>query len=166
MKFATRSAGLMSVLVGLALLSTPLFQGCANSASNSQNNSASIAQTANAESVRKDAKEKYKQEDYQGSLEAWTEYIKLNPKDASAYYNRGRAYARLKNPTAAMQDFNQTIKLDPTYARAYNKRGELRAQAGEKKAALADFQKAADLYQKQGKQKDADQVADAIQELQ
>lgn len=165
MKFATRSAGLMSVLVGLTLVSAPLFQGCANSASN-QNSSASIVQTVNAEKVRKEAKEKYKQEDYQGSLEAWTQYIKLNPNDASAYYNRGRTYARLKNPAAAIQDFNQTIKLDPTYARAYNKRGELRTQAGDKKAALADFQQAAALYQKQGKQKDADKIADAIQELQ
>lgn len=37
----------------------------------------------------------------------------MNPFFASAYYNRGLAYARLGNHAAAKQDFKKAIQLNP-----------------------------------------------------
>lgn len=48
--------------------------------------------------------------------------VKNNPEDAEAYYNRGIAYADLKNYSQAIEDYTQAIKLNPNYASAYNNR--------------------------------------------
>src|SRR5437870_1440211 len=51
--------------------------------------------------------------------------IRLNPKDAEAYYNRGNAYRRLKQDPAALNDYSAAIKLNPDDARSYTNRGSI-----------------------------------------
>src|SRR5205085_9766607 len=49
----------------------------------------------------------------------------LGPKDAQAYYNRGRYYADRKDDERALKDYDLAIELDPSYANSYNARGNL-----------------------------------------
>ena len=49
----------------------------------------------------------------------YTEAIRLNPKYAEAYYNRGVAYEDKGEHDKAIADFTEAIRLDPKYAKAY-----------------------------------------------
>ncbi|WP_331001045.1 tetratricopeptide repeat protein [Nostoc commune] len=53
-----------------------------------------------------------------------------------------------------MEDFNQAIKINPNLAEAYYNRGSVRFNLGDKQGAIADLQKAADLFQQEGKTQD------------
>ncbi|MBG1259638.1 tetratricopeptide repeat protein [Nostoc sp. BAE] len=54
----------------------------------------------------------------------------------------------------AIEDFNQAIKINPNLAEAYYNRGSVRFNLGDKQGAIADLQKAADLFQQEGKTQD------------
>ena len=56
----------------------------------------------------------------------FSEAIRLNPKDAVAYNNRGVAYYAKSDLDRAIADFNEAIRLDPKDAIAYNNRGAAR----------------------------------------
>ena len=53
----------------------------------------------------------------------YTEAIRLDPKYANAYSNRGVAYSDKGDKDRAIADFTEAIRLDPKYADAYNNRG-------------------------------------------
>ncbi|MGC8452239.1 MAG: tetratricopeptide repeat-containing serine protease family protein [Cylindrospermopsis raciborskii] len=92
--------------------------------------------------------------DKQGAIDDYTQAIKLDPNNALAYNNRGIARRNLGDNQGAIDDYTQAIKLDPNYAHAYNNRGNARYNLGDNQGAIDDLQKAADLYQKQGKEND------------
>ena len=73
------------------------------------------------------------------SLTFYNQAIKLDPKYAEPYYNRGKAELSLKDYTAAIRDFNLAIKLDPKSADAYNNRGIAKKKGGDTKGAMADY---------------------------
>src|ERR1700751_3451125 len=50
---------------------------------------------------------------------------------ASAYYNRGIAYAANSEPDRAIADFNESIRLDPTDPDAFISRGSAYLAAGD-----------------------------------
>ena len=52
--------------------------------------------------------------------------IKLDPKNAMAYYDRGIAKIELSDLKGSMLDFDEAIKLDPRLAKAYYIRGVLK----------------------------------------
>ena len=56
--------------------------------------------------------------------------IRLDPKDATAYNNRGSARYDRKEYDGAIADYDQAIRLDPKYATAYNNRGSARDAKG------------------------------------
>jgi tetratricopeptide (TPR) repeat protein/S1-C subfamily serine protease len=58
-----------------------------------------------------------------GAIADMTQLIKLQPKDASAYFNRGEYYIQAQDPQRAILDFNQAIALQPTMAEAFQSRG-------------------------------------------
>jgi tetratricopeptide (TPR) repeat protein len=58
-----------------------------------------------------------------GAIADMTQLIKLQPKDASAYFNRGEYYIQAQDPQRAISDFNQAIALQPTMAEAFQSRG-------------------------------------------
>jgi len=62
-------------------------------------------------------------ERWKEALDAYTKAIELDPQYATAYNNRGVAYAKLGNHNQAIKDYNKTIKINPQYAMAYNNRG-------------------------------------------
>ncbi len=55
----------------------------------------------------------------------YTELIRTNPVDGSAYYHRGEAYEFLKEYDKALLDYDEAIRINPQVASFYIKRGDL-----------------------------------------
>ena len=62
-----------------------------------------------------------------------------------AYYNRGNAYVKLKQPIKAIQDFDKVIEIDPGYAMAYNNRAAMYIMLQRVSQGCADLRKGCDL---------------------
>ncbi len=92
--------------------------------------------------------------------------IRLNPKYAVAYNNRGNARSVQGDKQRAINDFDQAIRLNPNFAAAYNNRGNTRAAIGDKQGAISDLQQAAKIFQKQKNTELYQQVMQNIKDLQ
>lgn len=57
--------------------------------------------------------EYFKKGEYQKAVDAYTEYISLQPRNVKSLYNRGRAYEELGKHKEALEDFHAVIKEDP-----------------------------------------------------
>jgi tetratricopeptide (TPR) repeat protein len=68
--------------------------------------------------------------------------IRLDPKDADAYCDRGFAYGKQGKLDEAIVDLNKAIRLEPKSGLAYSGRGLAYAEKGEYSRAVADFYKA------------------------
>jgi tetratricopeptide (TPR) repeat protein len=77
--------------------------------------------------------------DLEGAIAAFNEAIKINPKFAPAYYNRGFAHSLQHKSDEALADYDQAIQIDPTYKEAYYQSGSLKGQKGDFDGAIADF---------------------------
>ena len=71
-----------------------------------------------------------------------TEAIRIDPKGAKAYNNRGIAYASKGDYDRAITDLTEAIRLAPTFAPAYYVRGLVYSKKGEKAKAEVDFAQA------------------------
>jgi tetratricopeptide (TPR) repeat protein len=76
------------------------------------------------------------------AIAACTRQIKRNPKDATAYYNRGVEYDEKKDYDRAIADYDQAIRINPDYAYAYNNRGKAYNEKGDYDRAITDFNQA------------------------
>ena len=74
--------------------------------------------------------------------------VKLDPKYADAYSDRGKAYGRLGQLADALSDFSKAIELNPKIAVAYSNRGTAYARLGQLASAVADYTRAIDLNPK------------------
>ena len=77
--------------------------------------------------------------DYDQLLADFTEAIRLDPKDAAAYYNRGTAYSHMGSYGLAVADFTEALRLNPTCGRAYHNRGFAQTARKEYELAIADY---------------------------
>jgi uncharacterized membrane protein YjgN (DUF898 family)/tetratricopeptide (TPR) repeat protein len=78
------------------------------------------------------------QGDDQGAIADFTKALALNPKNADAYYWRGRAKAYLGDYQGALEDLRRAVGLDSNNARSYQLRGWIRWNLGEYEGAVAD----------------------------
>ena len=78
--------------------------------------------------------------------EDWTEAIRRDPGDITAYMLRGTAYRRQGKHAEAIADFTEVIRLDPDLAMAYNNRGRAYLRQGKYAEAAADYAKAKKLH--------------------
>lgn len=67
------------------------------------------------------------------------EAIRLEPKNAESYYNRGLLYGVLGDSESELADFSTTIMLDPDYAAAYRERFQCLSALGQKEHAAQDW---------------------------
>ncbi len=79
------------------------------------------------------------------AIELATKAIETEPKNAKAYYVRGRFYAEVRQPQKAVQDLNQALALDPAIPLAYYQRGAENFKLGHIPESAADFDKFIDL---------------------
>ncbi|MDR9896184.1 tetratricopeptide repeat protein [Aetokthonos hydrillicola Thurmond2011] len=85
---------------------------------------------------------KYDKGDFQGAITDYSSAIRLNPKYANAYNNRGLAHAQLGEKQDAINDYNQALQINPNLVLAYYNRGAVRAQLGDKQKAIEDYNQA------------------------
>ena len=79
------------------------------------------------------------------AIDNYSKAIKIDPKFAKAYNNRGIAYVLKKKYDLAIKDFNKAIKLDPKNGKAYNNRAIVYSYQGETDKARQDLHKAQSL---------------------
>jgi tetratricopeptide (TPR) repeat protein len=71
--------------------------------------------------------------------------IKLSPKNAYLFFNRGNIYATQKEYTNAIDDYNKAIQLDGNLAEAYYNRGIAYCKNGDKTSGIRDLSRAGEL---------------------
>ncbi|EGX48499.1 hypothetical protein AOL_s00080g128 [Orbilia oligospora ATCC 24927] len=72
-----------------------------------------------AEEARLEGNEKFKNADWPGAVEAYTEMIKRSPNDARGYTNRAAALQKLMSFPSSIDDCRKAIELDPGFMRAH-----------------------------------------------
>jgi tetratricopeptide (TPR) repeat protein len=82
-------------------------------------NEADIKSERDAEYYYDLGMKKYELKDYQSAIDDYTQTIKLDPDNISAYSFRADSKHKLEDYQGAIDDYTQTIKLDPNYAEAY-----------------------------------------------
>lgn len=75
----------------------------------------------------------------------FAEVLKLLPKNAYLYYDRGNLFAQEKNYERAIEDYTRALQLDNDLAEAYYNRGLVRIFAGKRAEGLQDLSKAGEL---------------------
>ena len=83
-------------------------------------------------------------------IDTCTQTIRIHPKSAKAYYNRGLTYTSLGDKEVALHDYSEAIIINASYAEAYQMRGTTRADLGNKKGAIQDLRTAAKLFLDEG----------------
>ncbi|KAJ5028401.1 hypothetical protein J3E72DRAFT_212998 [Bipolaris maydis] len=77
-----------------------------------------------AEKARELGNAKFKESDWPGAVEAYTEMIKRAPDDPRGYSNRAACFIKLLEFPSAIQDCDEAIKRDPDFIRAYLRKAQ------------------------------------------
>ena len=80
--------------------------------------------------------------DYPGAIAAFSQAIKLNPKDTDAYNERGMTRLYSGDLKGALADYNKSISLQPSDAYAYMGRSFTHLKLQDKISAIADVNQA------------------------
>jgi len=83
-----------------------------------------------------------RQAEGQIAIEDYDEAIRLNPKDADAYFSRGNAYYSLNKKERAIEDYDKAIRLNSQFADAYHNRGTTYCDLGQFERAIEDYDEA------------------------
>ncbi|PYJ79114.1 MAG: hypothetical protein DME22_25900 [Verrucomicrobia bacterium] len=81
----------------------------------------------------------------ENAIELANNAIEAEPKNAKAYYVRGRFYAEMRQVQKAMSDFNRALLFNPSLALAYYHRGAENFILGHIKESAGDFDRFLDL---------------------
>jgi tetratricopeptide (TPR) repeat protein len=90
----------------------------------------------------------YDNSEYDRAIAACDEAIRLDPRNANPYVNRGFAWYTKGLPDRAIADFDEAIRLDPKFGTAYNGRGEAWREKRDFDHAMADYGEAIRLLPK------------------
>ncbi len=80
--------------------------------------------------------------DLRGAIEDFTKEIKLAPKCAVAWYNRGSAFARASKFEEGIRDYTEAERLGLKPASLFRNRANLLRKTGNETKALADLERA------------------------
>jgi tetratricopeptide (TPR) repeat protein len=92
----------------------------------------------------------FDQHNFVKTIEYTTKRIELNPKNHTAYLDRGAAYCQQKKYKEALADYAQVLAIKPDYYRAFGYRAYLNMNRGLIEKARADAQKSVDINPKYG----------------
>ena len=81
----------------------------------------------------------FENHDFDGALAHFSEAIRLDPKCAVAYNNRGVIYKDQGKFNKAIADFDAALHLEPTYADAFFNRAVAYVKQGDLDQAIADY---------------------------
>lgn len=110
-------------------------------------------------------------EDTTGAIQDYGRTIEINAarnsesRSQAAYSNRASARIKLKDWDGALSDLNEALRLKPDAAEDYYKRGLLYSLQNKRQEAITDLKKAADLYAKQGRTDDYNNVLSVLRSL-
>lgn len=104
---------------------------------------------AKAEEERNRGNTLYKEGDFPGSVQAYTEAIRRNPSDPRGYTNRASAYTKLAALPEALKDTEEAIKADPTFVKAYIRKSNVLYAMKDYTKALEAIQRATDVDNEQ-----------------
>jgi|GEM_PF-1754508 len=76
---------------------------------------------------------------YEQAIDYFTNQIRTNPRNHSAYISRGQIWEDKKELDLALGDYNEAIRLDPNSEVAYNNRGSAWDDKGEFDKAITDY---------------------------
>ncbi|MGE0769943.1 MAG: tetratricopeptide repeat protein, partial [Hyphomicrobiaceae bacterium] len=79
---------------------------------------------------------------YGKAIADYTAIIRANPKDANAYYNRGRVHKAKRDFDRAIADYSRAIEIVPRMSPFYAFRGDVYAEKGDKDRAIQEYRKA------------------------
>ena len=80
--------------------------------------------------------------EYKEAIKHYSQTIRINPQDATAYNNRGIAKRNLDQYYDAITDYDEAIHINPQYADAYYNRGIAKNALGWYDQAIADYDQA------------------------
>ena len=83
--------------------------------------------------------------DFKQGIHLYSKYIEQIPDNPIAFYQRGKAYFKLKDFNAALSDLTKTLSLVPDEAHYYGERGLIHYMAKNPEKAIADFDYAVEL---------------------
>jgi tetratricopeptide (TPR) repeat protein len=83
--------------------------------------------------------------DYNGAIEYYNRAIKIAPRYALAYYNRGTLLGYQKNYGGAVIDMNRAIDIDPDNSKYYMNRGLANHYLKRNQQACDDWEKASSM---------------------
>ena len=78
-----------------------------------------------AEAAREEGNKKFKESDWPGAVESYSEMIKRAPEDPRGYSNRAAAFLKLFELPSALEDCETAIKKDPKFVRAYIRKAQV-----------------------------------------
>lgn len=104
--------------------------------------------------------------EHQLAIEDYNKAIAIKPDYADAYINRGIAYSGLGKHETAVENYIKAIAIAPENADIYYAKAFTQSLIkGKKQRAIYNYQKAADLYQQQGKPSYSKNALKKIEEL-
>lgn len=63
--------------------------------------------------------------DYNKAIALWSEVVKIDPKDSSAWFNRGRTHESLQHKDEAIADYSEAIRIDSSDSEAREARARV-----------------------------------------
>lgn len=86
---------------------------------------------ATADEKKEEGNARFKDKDWRGAIESYSEAIALNPKEPALYSNRAAAYLNILRCTEAIQDCEEAIRLDPGFTKAYLRAAKAKLHKGD-----------------------------------
>jgi tetratricopeptide (TPR) repeat protein len=83
--------------------------------------------------------------DFKQGIHLYSQYITQNNQNPVAFYQRGKAYFKIKDYQAAQADISKAIKLQPSSAELYAERGLVHYMAKKQDKAMSDFNTAVEM---------------------
>lgn len=100
---------------------------------------AGFSQQKNNNSVLKQGKIAFENENWEEAVGHFDTWLSLHPKDEEAYWMRGQSFEYLEEYERSNSDYSAALTLDPLHTEVYFARGRVRHMLGQYEQAMLDF---------------------------